>query len=93
MLLAFMNVTDYTYLINKPDATQEKQTELWKRVLDEFPYFQSARITIKGLYNQNSYKYNDIKTTAAYSTDRSVLFEFITSDTFTSIQRDYMIKR
>jgi hypothetical protein len=40
MLLAFMNVTDYTYLINKPDATQEKQTELWKRVLDEFPIFK-----------------------------------------------------
>jgi hypothetical protein len=42
MLIAFMNVTDYTYLINKPDATQEKQTELWKSTR-EFPYFQSAR--------------------------------------------------
>ena len=49
-----MNVTDYTYLINKPDAIHEKQTEALEKVLEEFPYFQSARaIQLKGLYNQN----------------------------------------
>ena len=54
-----MNVTDYTYLINKPDAIHEKQTEALEKVLEEFPYFQSARaIQLKGLYNQNSFKYN-----------------------------------
>ena len=84
-----MNVTDYTYLINKPDAIHEKQTEALEEVLVEFPYFQSARaIQLKGLYNQNSFKYNAaLKITAAYSTDRSVLFDFITSDTFTSIHK------
>jgi hypothetical protein len=30
----------------------------WKSI-DEFPYFQSARaLRLKGLYNQNSFKYN-----------------------------------
>ena len=84
-----MNVTDYTYLINKPDAVHEKQTEALEKVLEEFPYFQSARaIQLKGLYNQNSFKYNAaLKITAAYSTDRLVLFDFITSDTFTSIHK------
>ena len=84
-----MNVTDYTYLINKPDAIHEKQMEALEKVLVEFPYFQSARaIQLKGLYNQNSFKYNvALKITAAYSTDRSVLFDFITSDTFTSIHK------
>ncbi|RKS95361.1 hypothetical protein BC952_1032 [Flavobacterium limicola] len=84
-----MNVTDYTYLINKPDAIHEKQTEALEKVLFEFPYFQSARaIQLKGLYNQNSFKYNAaLKITAAYSRDRSVLFDFITSDTFTSIHQ------
>lgn len=84
-----MNVTDYTYLINKPDAIHEKQTETLEKVLEEFPYFQSARaIQLKGLYNQNSFKYNAaLKITAAYSTDRSVLFDFITSDTFISIDK------
>ncbi|TDE02512.1 tetratricopeptide repeat protein [Flavobacterium sandaracinum] len=85
-----MNVTDYTYLINKPDAIHEKQTESLEKVLHEFPYFQSARaVQLKGLYNQNSYKYNPaLKIAAAYSADRSVLFDFISSDTFTSIHKE-----
>ena len=90
-----MNTTDYTYLINKPDVIHEKQTEDLEKVLREFPYFQSARaIQLKGLYNQNSFKYNvALKITAAYSTDRNVLFEFITSDTFTSIQKGLYDKK
>ena len=85
-----MDVTDYTYLINKPDLIQEKQTEALAKVLDEFPYFQSARaIRLKGLYNQNSFRYNTaLKTTAAYTTDRSILFDFITSDTFTALDKN-----
>ena len=88
MLILFMNVTDYTYLINKPDAIQEKQTVALEKVLQEFPYFQSARaIQLKGLYYQNGSKYNvSLKITAAHTTDRNVLFEFITSETFTSMQ-------
>lgn len=86
-----MNVTDYTYLMNKPDAITEKQADALGSVLNEFPYFQSARaLRLKGLYDQNSFKYNyALKVTAAYTTDRSVLFDFITSETFTSIQNEY----
>ena len=84
-----MNVTDYTYLINKPDAIHEKQTTALDQVLHDFPYFQSARaIQLKGLYNQKSFNYNTaLKITAAHSTDRTILFEFITSNTFTAIQK------
>jgi hypothetical protein len=90
-----MNVTDYTYLINKPDSITEQQTEALEKVLDEFPYFQSARaLRLKGLYNQNSFKYNSaLKVTAAYTTDRSVLFDFITSTSFTAIQKDLYDKK
>lgn len=86
-----MNVTDYTYLMNKPDAITEKQAEALGNVLNEFPYFQSARaLRLKGLYNQNSFKYNyALKVTAAHTTDRSVLFDFVTSEAFTSIQSEY----
>ncbi|PIF33046.1 hypothetical protein CLU81_3618 [Flavobacterium sp. 9] len=86
-----MNVTDYTYLMNKPDAITEKQTDALGGVLNEFPYFQSARaLRLKGLYDQNSFKYNyALKVTAAHTCDRSVLFDFITSETFTSIQSEY----
>ena len=86
-----MNVTDYTYLMNKPDAITEKQADALGSVLNEFPYFQSARaLRLKGLYNQNSFKYNyALKVTAAHTTDRSVLFDFITSESFTSIQNEF----
>jgi hypothetical protein len=84
-----MNVTEYTHLINKPDAIHEKQTEVLEKIVQEFPYFQSARaLYLKGLYNQNSFKYNyALKIAAAHTTDRSVLFDFITSDTFTTLQK------
>jgi len=90
-----MNVTDYSYLINKPDAINEKQTDALGKVLDEFPFFQSARaIRLKGLYNQNSFKYNyALKVTAAHTTDRTVLFDFITSDTFVAIQKGLYDKK
>jgi tetratricopeptide (TPR) repeat protein len=90
-----MNVTDYTYLINKPDAIREKQTEALEKVLHDFPYFQSARaIQLKGLYNQNSFKYNAaLKITAAHSTERSILFDFITSNSFASIQKSLYDKK
>ena len=90
-----MNVTDYTYLLNKPNAINEQQTLALEKVLDEFPFFQSARaLRLKGLYNQNSFKYNyALKVTAAYTTDRAVLFDFITSDTFVAIQKEYYDKK
>ncbi|MBP6182345.1 tetratricopeptide repeat protein [Flavobacterium sp.] len=90
-----MNVTDYTYLINKPNAINEKQTEALGNLLDEFPYFQSARaLRLKGLYNLNSFKYNfALKVTAAHTTDRTVLFDFITSDSFIAIQKGLYDKK
>ena len=67
----------------------------WEQCLDEFPYFQSARaLRLKGLYNQNSFKYNyALKVTAAHTTDRTVLFDFITSDTFVAIQKGLYDKK
>jgi hypothetical protein len=90
-----MNLTDYTYLINKPHAINGKQTDALEKVLDEFPFFQSARaLRLKGLFNQNSFKYNyALKVTAAHTTDRTVLFDFISSDTFVAIQKGLYDKK
>ncbi len=87
-----MNVHDLTYLISKPDAINGRQTIELETVLEQFPYFQPARaLHLKGLYNQNSFRYNqELKKTAAYTTDRSVLFEFITSEGFVSIQKAFL---
>jgi tetratricopeptide (TPR) repeat protein len=90
-----MNVTNYTYLINKPNAISEQETVALEKVLDEYPFFQSARaLQLKGLYNQNSFKYNSaLKSTAANTTDRTVLFDFISSDSFIAIQKDLYDKK
>ncbi|MEL1239843.1 tetratricopeptide repeat protein [Flavobacterium flavipallidum] len=90
-----MNVTDYTYLINHPGTISEKQTIALEKVLDEFPYFQSARaLRLKGLYNESSFKYNAaLKITAAHTTDRTVLFDFISSDEFNAIQKGLFEKK
>jgi tetratricopeptide (TPR) repeat protein len=90
-----MNLTDYTYLINKPNTITELQTLALEKVLDEFPFFQSARaLRLKGLYNQDSFKYNSaLKVTATNTTDRTVLFDFITSDSFIAIQKDLYDKK
>jgi hypothetical protein len=55
-----------------------------KSIIDKFPYFQSARaLYLKDLKNQNNFKYNNqLRVTAAHTTDRTVLFHFITSTNF-----------
>ncbi len=60
------------------------QTNQLEEVLEEFPYFQAARsLHLKGLKSLNSFKYNNaLKVTAAYTADREVLFDFITSKDF-----------
>ena len=86
-----MNTKDFTYLLNKPYSLTERQTLELEAVLSEYPYLQAARaIHLKGLYNADSYRYNtELKKTAAYTTDRSVLFEFITTEQFQSVQKGF----
>ena len=85
-----MNISDLTYLLNKPEATNEKQTIALENVVLQYPYFQAARaLHLKGLFNQESFRYNyELKKTAAYTTDRTILFDFITSENFTTIQQE-----
>ncbi|NNE77884.1 MAG: hypothetical protein HKN31_12525, partial [Pricia sp.] len=80
-----MNVQDFTYLLQHPEkVVSPLHTKQLEDVLDEYPYFQAARaLHLKGLKNLNSFKYNNaLKITAAYTADRDVLFEFITSKDF-----------
>jgi len=67
-------------LENKPLISAEETLAL-KAVIEEFPYFQSARaLYLKGLKNQDSFKYNnELKVTAAYTADRTILFNYVTS--------------
>jgi len=79
-----MNSTDFTYLLQNPQSIDNLKTGQLEEIITEFPYFQTARaLLLKGLNKTNSYKYNPtLKKTAAYTIDRKVLFDFITSPIF-----------
>ncbi|NNJ80655.1 MAG: hypothetical protein HKP11_00540, partial [Flavobacteriaceae bacterium] len=79
-----MNTETYTYLLDKPQNIEDQHMEELEGVIAAYPYFQSARaLQLKALKNRNSYRYNDaLRKTAAYTTDRDILFEYITSEEF-----------
>jgi hypothetical protein len=79
-----MNTDTYTYLLAHPQEITPGHMQQLATVVETYPYFQSARaLQLKGLKKQNSFLYNDaLKITAAYTTDRDVLFEYITSEAF-----------
>lgn len=80
-----MNVSDFIQILQKSNTIlSPKQTRELEDIIDEYPYFQAARaLHLKGLKNLDSYKYNNaLKVTAAHTTDRDVLFDFVTSKEF-----------
>merc|ERR1711991_1171425 len=60
------------------------ETAELKSIINQYPYFQAARaLYLKGLKNQDHFRYNnELKKTAAHTIDRSILFEYITSENF-----------
>jgi hypothetical protein len=79
-----LNTETYTYLLDNPQQIEDRHLEELEGVISAYPYFQSARaLQLKALKNRNSYRYNDaLRKTAAYTTDRDILFEYITSEEF-----------
>ena len=57
---------------------------------EAYPYFQAAHVlNLKALKKQHSFKYNDmLKKTAAYTTNRTILFDFITADTLDIVKKN-----
>lgn len=79
-----MNQSEFIYNLNHPENVSESDINALTKIIDEFPYFQSARaLYLKGLHAQRSYLYNnELRKTAAFTTDRDVLFDFIISEEF-----------
>ena len=89
-----MNRQEFSEILINPHSLRTDQIKKINLIVDKFPYFQSARaIYLKGLKSSNSFKYNQaLKTTAAYTTNRNVLFDFITSDSFNQNDISQQIK-
>ncbi|HIE45531.1 MAG TPA: hypothetical protein EYP87_05055 [Flavobacteriaceae bacterium] len=77
-----MNKEEFIGLSLNPNSITNDNLISLESILEEYPYFQTAQVLhLKGLKNQRSFKYNNaLKKVAAYTTNRTVLFDFITSD-------------
>jgi len=77
-----MNLIEFNKILIQPSQIKKDQIDGLKTIIEEYPFFQVAHfLHLKALKAQHSFKYNDyLKKTAAYTTDRSVLFDSITSD-------------
>ncbi|WP_053990112.1 hypothetical protein [Mangrovimonas sp. TPBH4] len=90
-----MQLQDITYLLQHPQEFTSEQLSDITAVIKEYPYFQAARaLHLKGLKHTESFKYNqELKITAAYTTDRSILFDYITSEAFNQNEISFQIKQ
>ena len=79
---------EFTKILKQPNKISKKQISYLKSIIDDFPYLQSSRaIYLKALKESDSFKFNsELKITAAYSTERNVLFDFITKNEFNEVE-------
>ncbi|MDZ7613546.1 MAG: hypothetical protein U5K51_07480 [Flavobacteriaceae bacterium] len=79
-----LNLIELTHLLQNPNRIDAETDAALNEMITEFPFFQAARaLHLLGLKKQGSYKYNAaLKKTAAYTTDRAILFNFITREEF-----------
>ena len=79
-----VDVEHINNVLAQPEIVTADHVALLHETLIEYPYFQAARsIYLKGLKNESSPLYNkELQKTASHTTDRSVLFDFITSESF-----------
>ena len=75
-----MNI-DFISLVKNPYDISKIQTEQLNFFLKKYPYCHTAQILyLKGLQNQESFLYySHLKRTAAYSPQRDILFNYITT--------------
>ena len=85
-----MNKLDFTYLLKQPCTISVEQSKTIEGIIEAYPYFQAAHVlNLKALKKQHSFKYNEVlKKTAAYTTNRTILFDFITADTLDIVKKN-----
>ncbi|MBI4648579.1 MAG: hypothetical protein HY738_18840 [Bacteroidia bacterium] len=77
-----MNREQFIEYLNHPEMLDNTSISEITSLLAEYPYFQTAHLLLaKGFHNQGDIKYDQqIKLTAAYITDRKVLYHLINSE-------------
>ena len=74
-----MNKKNFIKIIQEPNNLSEEEVSFLDEINREFPYFQTSRaIFLKSLSENEDIKFKKfLRSTAAYTRDRSILFEFV----------------
>ena len=90
-----MTPQELSSVLKDPNSITLSQVYELENIIYEFPFFQVARaVHLKVLYTQGSYRYNKaLKITASHIGNRSVLFDFITSNSFKEINPNFLKKQ
>ena len=74
-----MNKKNFIKILQQPEKLSKKELLFLREISDEFPYFQPSRaIYLKSLAENEDIKFKKhLKSTAIYSRDRKILFDFI----------------
>ena len=74
-----MNKKNFIKILQQPEKLSKKELLFLQEISDEFPYFQPSRaIYLKSLADNEDIKFKKyLKSTAIYSRDRKILFDFI----------------
>lgn len=89
-----MTKSEFLAILSNPEKINLSETNQLEMVLEKHPFFQAAHaLRLKGLKAHKTFLYNSaLKKTAALTTDRRVLFEWITSEKFVQHQISEEIK-
>ncbi len=79
-----METKKLIHLLKDPSLLQSSDVSILQSQINAYPYFQTLKaLQLKVLKDNGSFVYNQkLKETAAYTTDREVLFNFISSKQF-----------
>jgi hypothetical protein len=82
-------------LLQKPELIAEVELSEVQSWAKSYPYFQALQcIYLKKLFYHGSFQFDiQLKKVAALTSDRTILFDFITSKTFTQQQVAYQIQQ
>lgn len=83
-----MKISTFTNLIQFPEKIQKSDLQDLDKLCEKYPYCSSLhKLRLKGLKASSSNRYNDaLKLTAALSRNRTMLFNFISENSFDLIK-------
>ncbi|MFV0530268.1 MAG: hypothetical protein ACK5MD_02395 [Flavobacteriales bacterium] len=75
-----MTKEEFHKIMDHPFELTQKETRFINELIEKYPYFQTARLlSLRGIKKHNAGRYNEsLKRVASYSTDRTLLFDYIT---------------